>query len=125
MPPPSAADLVEELFAAVERHDRDAVEALLAPSFRFTSPLDNSIDRETYFRECWPGIERLCTIEVQRVVVSANVAVVTYVGQTVDGRRFRNTEVMTISGQRFTDIEVYFGWSLPHEVPAGQHAMPS
>ena len=32
-----------------------AFEALIAADFHFTSPLDNRIDRETYFERCWPN----------------------------------------------------------------------
>jgi len=35
--------------------DRAAIEALIAPDFHFTSPLDNRIDRATYFARCWPN----------------------------------------------------------------------
>ncbi len=34
-------------------------------------------------------------------------------------RRFRNTELLTIQGGVITDVEVYFGWSVPHAVPVG------
>jgi len=42
-------------YAAYVRKDRKAMEALIAPDFRFTSPLDNRIDRATYFQRCWPN----------------------------------------------------------------------
>jgi hypothetical protein len=32
-------------------------EALIADDFHFTSPLDNRIDRATYFARCWPNSE--------------------------------------------------------------------
>lgn len=35
--------------------DRAALEALLATDFHFTSALDNHLDRDTYFRRCWPN----------------------------------------------------------------------
>jgi ketosteroid isomerase-like protein len=38
-----------EAFAA---KDRAAIEALIADDFHFTSPLDNKIDRATYFARC-------------------------------------------------------------------------
>jgi hypothetical protein len=36
-----------------------------------------------------------------------------------DGRRFRNTEILTIRDQHIVDVEVYFGWSVPHKAPQG------
>jgi hypothetical protein len=32
--------------------DRAAIEVLIADDFHFTSPIDNSLDRETYFELC-------------------------------------------------------------------------
>jgi hypothetical protein len=37
-----------------------------------------------------------------------------------DGReRFRNTEILTIRRSQIVNVEVYFGWSIPHEAPDG------
>ena len=44
---------------------------------------------------------------------------VTYEGQTTDGERFRNTEIMTILDGKITDVEVYFGWDVPHPAAKG------
>ena len=44
---------------------------------------------------------------------------VTYEGRNTNGRRFRNTEILTIRDQHIVDVEVYFGWSLPHKAPQG------
>ena len=44
---------------------------------------------------------------------------VTYEGRNTNGRRFRNTEILTIRNELIVDIEVYFGWSLPHKAPSG------
>jgi uncharacterized protein YndB with AHSA1/START domain len=38
--------------------DRAAIERLIAGDFHFTSPLDNRLDRATYFARCWPNSER-------------------------------------------------------------------
>ena len=35
--------------------NRAAIEALIADDYRFTSPIDNSLDRKTYFEVCWPN----------------------------------------------------------------------
>ena len=42
---------------AFAKKDRAAIEALIADDFHFTSPLDNRIDRRTYFDRCWPNSE--------------------------------------------------------------------
>jgi hypothetical protein len=48
---------------------------------------------------------------------------VTYEGQSKQAR-FRNTEILTVRDGRIATIEVYFGWNVPHEVPAGEHHDP-
>ena len=35
--------------------------------------------------------------------------------------RVRNSEVHTVRGDKITDVEVYFGWSVPHPVKPGRH----
>ncbi|MFQ8434113.1 nuclear transport factor 2 family protein, partial [Amaricoccus sp. W119] len=47
--------IVRAAYTAYLAHDRAALEALFAPNYRFTSPLDNGIDRATYFERCWPS----------------------------------------------------------------------
>ncbi len=36
----------------------------------------------------------------------------TYEGTRADGKRFRNTEVMTFDRDQVCQVEVYFGWDL-------------
>jgi hypothetical protein len=45
---------------------------------------------------------------------------VTYEGRSSNGRCFRNTEVITVRDGRIVEVEVHFGWSLPHEAPPGR-----
>jgi ketosteroid isomerase-like protein len=51
----SNSDLVRRYFSAYENKDRKAVESLLTNDFVFTSLYDYRIDRETYFKRCWPA----------------------------------------------------------------------
>ena len=37
---------------------------------------------------------------------------VTYEAAKTDGKRFRNTEVLTFRGDQICRAEVYFGWDL-------------
>ena len=55
---PRQSDAVAIARAAYEAYvakDRAAIEKLIADDFHFTSPLDNRIDRATYFARCWPN----------------------------------------------------------------------
>jgi ketosteroid isomerase-like protein len=46
-------------------------------------------------------------------------AFVTYEGRNTDRKRFRNTEILTVRNGKIVEVEVYFGWSIPHKAPAG------
>ena len=106
-------------YEAYETKDRAALEKVIAEDFHFTSPLDNRLDRETYFRRCWPNSKAIEAFDFVNLVTDGDRVFVTYVGRNTDGRRFRNTEILTIRDQQIVDVEVYFGWSLPHRAPQG------
>jgi hypothetical protein len=42
----------------------------------------------------------------------------------MNGKPFRNTEIMTFRNGKIIDIEVYFGWLIPHDAPAGGFVDP-
>jgi ketosteroid isomerase-like protein len=119
-PQEDSADIVRACFEAYVDKDRATIELLIAADFHFTSPLDNRIDRETYFERCWPNSKSMAAVDFTRVVVDGGTVFVTYETRMNDGKRFRNTEIFSVQGGKVTDVEVYFGWSIPHEAPAGQ-----
>ena len=106
-------------YEAYVRKDRAAIEALLAPDFHFTSPLDNRIDRAAYFARCWPNSQTVESFDFVRLVADGNCVFVTYEMQTTAGKRFRNTEALTIRNGKVIEVEVYFGWDVPHEAAEG------
>ena len=114
-----AAAIARACYNAYAAKDRAAIEALIADDFHFTSPLDNRIDRQTYFTRCWPNSEKIQGFDFIRVVEDSARVFVTYELRGTDGRRFRNTEILTVRGDQIVEAEVYFGWSIPHEAPAG------
>jgi ketosteroid isomerase-like protein len=117
-------EIAKAIYRAYVAKDRAAAERLLAEEFRFTSPLDNGLDRATYFAVCWPGSEMTNGIELIHLVEAADHVFVTYESELSGKRRFRNTEVLTIRGGKIVAVEVYFGWNLPHDVPSGRHRDP-
>ena len=106
-------------YEAYVSKDRAALEPLIADDFHFTSPLDNRINRATYFERCWPNSERTEGFDFIHLVPDGDRVFVTYEGRAVGGGRFRNTEILTLRGGQIIDAEVYFGWSIPHEAKAG------
>jgi ketosteroid isomerase-like protein len=110
---------VRAMYEAYANQDRAAIEPLLADAFHFTSPLDNRIDRATYFERCWPNSARSMGFDFVAVVPAGNRVFVTYEGRSSDGKRFRNTEVCLFQGRQVVEVEVYFGWSIPHKASPG------
>ena len=112
--------LVKASYAAYVDKDRAALERILADDFHFTSPLDNRLDRKTYFERCWPNSEKLRDFEfVNLESRDGRKVFVTYIATNTDGQRFRNTEIMGVRDGKIEDVEVYFGWSIPHEAKPG------
>jgi ketosteroid isomerase-like protein len=112
-------ELVKRSYRAYVDNDRAAIERLFAEDFHFTSPLDNRIDRKTYFERCWPNHRWIDGFDFIDVVSSGARVYVTYVGRSDSGRMFRNTEALTIRNEKIVEVEVYFGWNVPHPAPPG------
>lgn len=98
--------------------DRTAIEAVIADDYHFSSPLDNRLDRETYFKRCWPNAEHTDGFEEMHATEQGDVAYIVYVGRAGD-RRFRNCEVHTVRDGKIVETEVYFGWNVPHKAKPG------
>ena len=115
-----AIALVKASYQAYGAKDRAALERILADEFHFTSPLDNRIDRKIYFERCWPNSERIDRFDFINLVSADGESVfVTYEATNRDGERFRNTEIASVRDGRIVEVEVYFGWSIPHEAAPG------
>jgi ketosteroid isomerase-like protein len=114
-----SAEIVKRSYRAYVDKDRSAMERLIAEEFHFTSPLDNRIDRKTYFERCWPNSRWIDGFDFIAVVPSNDRVCVTYVGYSEGGRSFRNTEVLTVRNGKIVEAEVYFGWNVPHPAPYG------
>ena len=114
-----AVAIARAAYDAYVAKDRAAIEALIADDFHFTSPLDNRLDRATYFARCWPNSETTEGFELIYLVRDRERVFVTYEGRGAAGHRFRNTEVVTVRGSQIVEVEVYFGWDLPHKASVG------
>jgi len=113
-----ATAIVRAYLGAYTTDDRAALEAVLAAAFHFTSPRDNRLDRATYFTRCWPNHKETREMRIDDVIVDGDKVWMTYEADTTRGR-FRNAEVLTIHSRRITDIQVFFGWTIPHPAPEG------
>ena len=106
-------------YEAYVAKDRVAIEKLIADDFHFTSPLDNRIDRATYFARCWPNSAWIKDFDYINLVPEGDRVFVTYEGHSTKGNSFRNTEILTIRKRQIVEVEVYFGWSIPHKAELG------
>jgi ketosteroid isomerase-like protein len=105
--------LTRDMYRAYETGDRSIAEALLPADFTFSAPPDVGIDRATYFERCWPNAGNIDAFTFVRLAeVGDDEVLVTYEATRGDGTRFRNTEVLTFTGDRIREVEVYFGWDL-------------
>lgn len=115
----SNVDIARVAYDAYVTKDRAQLEAVLAEDFHFTSPLDNRLDRATYFSRCWPNSQTTAGFEFLHIVPHGDRVFVTYELATTEQHRFRNTEILTLREGKIVDVEVYFGWTIPHEARAG------
>jgi hypothetical protein len=101
--------------------DRTAIEALIAADYHFTSPIDNALDRKTYFDVCWPNSKAMAGFVYIYQAEHGDRAFIVYEGRAASGKTFRNCEVHTVRNGQLVATEVYFGWDIPHKVPRGSH----
>ena len=109
---PDRLEIAREMYGAYQSGDRRGIEELISDDFTFFSPADPGIDRATYFERCWPNAQSIVAYEYERLVEVGDEVVVTYEATKTDGRRFRNTEVLSFEGDKISRAEVYFGWDV-------------
>lgn len=101
--------LIRGYYAAYARKDQRVIEFLLADDSTFRSPLDDHINRVTYFRNCWPNCEKIRAYHIERRFAEGHEAFVLYELEPNVGPRFRNTEFFRMKGNKIREVEVYFG----------------
>lgn len=107
----SATETARAIHRAYWEQDRSAAEALIATDLRFTSPRDDHIDREAYFRTCFPTADRFSANELlDAAEVAPGLVMIRYRYRLAhDGERFSNVELLTVADGRIHEIRVYFG----------------
>jgi ketosteroid isomerase-like protein len=114
--------VVQKYFQAYTDKDRAAIEAVVDETFRFSSPWDNRIDRATYFGRCWKVSDAIVGRKTIHMLADGDRVFVTYELAFTSRRIARNTEIITLRNGKIVDVEVYFGWSIPHEAREGGFA---
>lgn len=119
----SITDTAKAIYDAYVAKNRAAAERLVADDFHFTSPLDNRLNRESYFTICWPNRANTEGFEIVHMVKHGQHVFAAYEGQSKQSR-FHNTEILTVRDGQIGEVEVYFRWNVPHEVSVGEHRDP-
>ena len=109
---PDRSQIARDCYRAYETGDRSILEEILSEDFAFYSPPDPGIDRAAYFERCWPNSKLIEAYDFKRLIQAGDEVVVTYESTKSDGKRLRNTEVLTFDGDKICKVEVYFGWDV-------------
>lgn len=115
----SNIEIAKQAYKTYAESNREMIEDIIAEDFLFTSPLDNQLNRKSYFERCWPNCQSIEDFNFVRMIEFGDEVVVIYDGLYTNGKKFRNTEILTIKGEKLVAIEVYFGWNIPHDSPIG------
>ena len=103
-------DVVRANFDAYVQQDRGTAESLVGDDLVFTSPQDDHIDRAAYFERCFPTADRVARQELLHVTPAGNGDVfILYEYELTAGGTHRNTELITVTDGRITEIQVFFG----------------
>jgi hypothetical protein len=90
------------------------IERHFADEMCFSAPPDPALDRDGYFERCWPGAGQGQRFDFVRLEeISGDAVLVTYELTKRDGKRGRNTEILTFRNREIVRQEVYWGWDPP------------
>jgi hypothetical protein len=107
----TVTDVIRSYYRAYETSDRALAESLLSDDFTFSSPVDDGIDRATFFAKCWPFHEQLRTFHLLQLGTDGRHALIRYRAEKIDGDGFCNVEHLELDQdrRRISHIDVYFG----------------
>ncbi|MGW3071650.1 nuclear transport factor 2 family protein [Kitasatospora sp. NPDC001132] len=104
------ASLVEAAFRHYRSQDLEAALPLYAEDFTFTSPQDDRIGREAFFRRCFPTADRFTEQRMLRVTPAGEELVFAYYEyELASGDRYRNVEAITVRDGLIREVQVFFG----------------
>jgi len=101
--------VVKAYYTAFEKKDWNSLQQILADGFTFSSPLDDHISVEAFKERCWPNAYKIKRIDVDKVVINGDEAVVITNGWTMNGKLFRNSDYFKLKGGKITAYEWFFG----------------
>jgi ketosteroid isomerase-like protein len=116
-------EIIHKWYAAWEKKDLGAFNALLADNFTFTSAAgDDHISKSTFKTQCWDTqVDFIRHFDLEEIATDGDDAFVKYLCHTKNGKSFRNVEYLRIKSGKLESIECYFGAqsSFPSAVSRG------
>jgi ketosteroid isomerase-like protein len=116
-------EIIHKWYAAWEKKDLGAFNALLTDNFTFSSAAgDDHISKSTFKTQCWDTqVDFISHFDLEQINTGADDAFVKYLCHTKNGKSFRNVEYLRIKGGKLESIECYFGAqsSFPSAVSKG------
>jgi hypothetical protein len=101
--------LAREFYRAYQRGDREFFAERMAEDFTFTSPYDDHIGREEYFRRCWPPPGKAAPKFHFEAVAQDGEKVMVLYRIEMGAADLRNAECMTFEMGRLKSVAVFFG----------------
>ena len=104
-------EIVRQWYAAWDKKDLAAFDALLADNFTFSSAAgDDHISKSAFKTQCWDTqVNYIAHFDLERITTGADDAFVKYLCHTKNGKSFRNVEYLRIRNGKLDSIECYFG----------------
>jgi hypothetical protein len=108
----SSRELIEyahSFYATFNGDDRGAMEDMLDPAFRFSSPADPDLDLDGFFSRCWPHRHLLRDMHIDTAVANGDEEVFVRYAATGNQGPFHNMERLRILNGRLVEAEVFWG----------------
>jgi hypothetical protein len=101
--------VVRAYYTAFVKKDWNLMQTTLADGFTFSSPLDDHISVIAFKEKCWPNAYKIKKIDVDKIVMNGDQAVVITNGWTTTGKLFRNSDYFKLKDGKITAYECFFG----------------
>ena len=101
--------VVKAYYTAFVKKDWNSMQQILADGFTFSSPLDDHISVKVFKEKCWPNAYKIKRIDVDKVVINGDEAVVITNGWTTTGKLFRNSDYFKCKDGKIASYECFFG----------------
>ena len=89
--------------------DWNSLTQVLAEGFTFSSPLDDHINLKAVKERCWSNAYKMKKMDVDKVIVEGDNAIVIGNGWTTGDKLFRNCDYFKLKNGKIIAYECFFG----------------